>query len=136
MSLPVTKVYPSSAVSDLKEFLFDSLITLRACALAILNLLRFSSEIWERNFLRASFFFFTANLQSSLNQGLFFLGFGDVFGIYISEIVRSVSWNFSKLGVWELFSLFWHSVLKPFQSAFLKLKRSGRDWANGMSGLI
>ena len=66
----------------LKEIFFASLIVLRAFALAILKFVWLRYEGFVNNFCRALFFFFMISLQSSLNQGLFFLGLGEVLGMF------------------------------------------------------
>ena len=64
----------------MKEVFFASLIVLRAFALAILKFVWLRYEGFVKNFCRALFFFFMISLKSSLNQGLFSLGLGEVFG--------------------------------------------------------
>ena len=74
-----------------------------------------------------------ASLQSSLNQGLFFLGLGEVLGIYCSAIDRRVLLKSSMLIFFEVFRVSLHFFSKLSQSALLKLKRSGIVWVIGIS---
>ena len=87
-------------------------------------------------FFQALFFVFIADLHSSLNHGLFFLGLGEVLGMWFSAMVNRISVNSSIFIFFVLLSFSSHSVLKFSQCAFLKIKRVGSGSVIGMFCLI
>ena len=122
-------------IKCLKESFLHCRIILRAIARAFLKAIRFSSVLYETNFLYAAFLERTAFWHNTENQALFFRGLGDVLGMCLFEIssrdVTNLLRSGSKVGlrVWE------HSLENSSQLALLKLKRLGIGVVCGMSGL-